>query len=402
MKRIIGVISAVALAFLGSPGSAQEIVAPTKEPATLPKDLPMAPETQSGGMPLDMPEKPQRHLRFWGDAEMLIWWTKAQKIPALAVAGSPPSVVIGDQKAEAEEQLGGRFSAGFWINDYVGLEGGYFFLGDRGQRFLADNSSTPGLARPFVSLQEGVDPITGNPLPLITNVTSLPIDSMKVEVFNRLQGANVDVAWNLATSERCQLTLLTGFRFVKLEDGLDIAAVSPDKQTTVLDSFHTRNDFYGGGIGLRADTSWRRWHLSSLIKLTIGGNEEQVRVSGLTLAGGKPVLPSNGFLAQSLPTSDLVLTTNVPGDGRGAFAFMPEVNVNLGYQITQHWRVFGGYSVLYLTECLRAGDQIDPGINQTLSTPTPLTQVALPRPTLPLSKSDYWAQGASFGIEVRY
>ena len=45
------------------------------------------------------------------------------------------------------------------------------------------------------------------------------------------------------------------------------------------------------------------------------------------------------------------------------FAVVPEVGFNVGYQVTPHLKFFVGYSMLYWSRVLRAGDQVDPMID---------------------------------------
>jgi hypothetical protein len=77
---------------------------------------------------------------------------------------------------------------------------------------------------------------------------------------------------------------------------------------------------------------------------------------------------------------------------------VPEVGLTVGYQCTDHWRVFGGYNFLYWSSVARAGEQIDPRVN-AFSTLIP----GSPRvPAFPFHSEDFWAQGLTLGVEYRY
>ena len=85
---------------------------------------------------------------------------------------------------------------------------------------------------------------------------------------------------------------------------------------------------------------------------------------------------------------------------------LPEVGVNVGYQVTDSLRAFTGYNFLFLSSVLRPGDVIDPVIDIT-NVPrfgqglNPIPS-GLNRPAPILNDSTYWAQGISFGLEWRY
>ena len=45
---------------------------------------------------------------------------------------------------------------------------------------------------------------------------------------------------------------------------------------------------------------------------------------------------------------------------------VPEVGINLGFQLTNNLKIYGGYSFLYWTNIVRPGDQIDTTVNPNL------------------------------------
>ena len=48
---------------------------------------------------------------------------------------------------------------------------------------------------------------------------------------------------------------------------------------------------------------------------------------------------------------------------KNAFAFIPELDVNAGFQLTKRLRLYVGYTLLWVSTVARAGEQIDPTIN---------------------------------------
>ena len=80
---------------------------------------------------------------------------------------------------------------------------------------------------------------------------------------------------------------------------------------------------------------------------------------------------------------------------------VPELGVRAGVQVTEHARVFVGYNFLYMSNVVRAGDQIDLRVNPNQLAPNN----SLGGPALPAftpKTTDFWAQGISLGLELRY
>src|SRR5262249_44828964 len=131
----------------------------------------------------------------------------------------------------------------------------------------------------------------------------------------------------------------------------------PGNRFIVNDSFATRNRFYGGQLGL--DGEWRlgRFFLGGVVKVGLGQTHQEVDIAGMqqlfTPAGGKTAF--NGGL--------LALPSNSGHFSRDQFSVVPEIGLKLGYNVTENVRVFVGYDLIYWTNVLRPGDQIDTTLN---------------------------------------
>ncbi len=64
-------------------------------------------------------------------------------------------------------------------------------------------------------------------------------------------------------------------------------------------------------------------------------------------------------------------------------------------------RVHAGYSFLYWSEVVRAGDQVDLVVNPDLL-PPPLPGASPLRPAFQFQGTGIWAQGIDLGIEFRF
>jgi hypothetical protein len=80
---------------------------------------------------------------------------------------------------------------------------------------------------------------------------------------------------------------------------------------------------------------------------------------------------------------------------------VPELNVRLAYQVTPRLAACVGYTFLYWSDVVRAGDQIDQTVNATLI-PPPAAPSGPARPAFGFRSTDFWAQGLDLGLELHY
>ena len=62
----------------------------------------------------------------------------------------------------------------------------------------------------------------------------------------------------------------------------------------------------------------------------------------------------------------LALSSNIGTFHKNSFSVVPEVDATLSYHINEHWRLFAGYDLLYWTNVVRPGQQIDRTLDETL------------------------------------
>jgi len=137
-----------------------------------------------------------------------------------------------------------------------------------------------------------------------------------------------------------------------------------------------------------------RWTFDLLGKVALGDTHERIIIDGTTARtfGGVTEVQPGGLLA---------LPTNIGAVNHDRFAVVPELGLKLGYQITPHIKFTVGYTFLYWSEVVRAGDQIDTTVNVT-RIPFGTTPVGPARPA-PLGKTnDFWAQGVNLGLEFKF
>lgn len=366
------------------------------------------------------PEDPIFWHCLWVRPEYLLAWTKHYPVPVPLVTvntvGNPGAlnqpgtkVVIGQQDIDSEIRHGGRLTAGCFLDHCHtwALEGSYFYLVERSVGRTVGSSGQPGsplLSIPFFDVTTAMDSATflANPGRFAGTAT--------LTMENWVQGAEINFLYDLSTSMGIGIHLLGGFRYVNVHENLTFATSSPNIPPAPADVFRTsdgfraRNHYIGPQAGVRLECAWGAWFVNCTTKFSIGGMSERVDIDGVLLTNdvtnfGPVVALPGGYFAQP---------TNTGTYDRNRFAFVPEGEIHIGYQLT-HWaRIFAGYSVLYLSEIARPGNQIDPWINPTQSPAiggfdtSVATFVGQPRPSFNLNLADFWVQAVNLGFELRY
>ncbi len=168
----------------------------------------------------------------------------------------------------------------------------------------------------------------------------------------------------------------------------------------MLDDFRTQNHFYGGNIGVGGWWYWGRWSINPNIQVALGDN-----VQFLDISGSQRFVSPTGQ-TQNFTGGLLALPSNIGHFRNNAFSVVPEVGINLGYNITPGIRAFVGYNFLYWTNVIRPGTSIDRSLDVTQIpnfpvSPTPAPVAGL-HPAPLFHQVGLWAQGISFGLQFAY
>jgi hypothetical protein len=365
---------------------------------------------------------------FWVRGEYLLWWLKDQSLPPLvttsatqASAGrlglSDTSVLYGGDVDEKVRQ-GFRITLGsapfILMNDTcfrLGFEGSFFLLEQSNEGFSAASTGTPVLARPFINALTGQSSAAQVANLLLTNRTGgLALRGVNGRIAisdpSDLRGADLNAALVLGNDDLAQVHMLCGVRYLYLQERLDIredlfepanaAAGIRETMFGVEDRFRTRNEFLGGQLGLRSTARLGDFTLEWQGKVALGSTHQSVLIEGATtttVAGGTPVSSTGGLLA---------LPTNIGLYTRDRFTIVPELALNLGYQLTPCLRGFIGYNFLWWSTVVRPGPQIDASVNPNVLPPAAATQAGPARPAFRGVGSDLWVQGLTLGVEFTY
>jgi Putative beta barrel porin-7 (BBP7) len=358
------------------------------------------------------------HSRFYGSAEYLFWWIKGFSTPPLVTAGPPASngilgqpgttVLYPNDPITANVRQGFRVSLGYWLSPKWAIDGSFFFTGRRGENFAIASDELPGLAlaRPFTSAN------TGQNTSELVGFPNVLDGFVSVRTRSQMYGFELNAKRNLWDNCNSRLDLIGGYRYVQLRENLDVneqvrslpgAAqfnIPVGIEAAVSDGFRTANHFHGGQIGVAYERTWGRWVFDGKAKVALGVVHQSADVVGTTtiLAGNRTPNQPGGLLA---------LNSNSGHIDRNVFGVVPEVSLNLGYNVTDHLRIFVGYNFLYMNNVIRPGGLIDSTLDERsipdfLSSPSAAPVASQTRPLTKLSGEDVWIQGVNFGLLFRW
>lgn len=355
----------------------------------------------------------------WFNAEYLMWWTKDSHLPAIVTTGPTTGggllgakgtgTLLGGGNVDYGIDSGARFGGGMWLDDghCVGFEADYLFLSTaRTDDIISADGSAKSklLARPFydLAIKGQNSDIFADP-GLNSGYTSVHTDSF-------LQGLDDNILVNVCCGCDGRVDALGGFRWLQLREDVGIHEHSviicncvnpfPANHGNSIDSYDlygTHNNFYGGNMGLQAEMCRDNWFLRVEGQVALGDTHEAADLQGLT------VITTPAGVQTIRPAGLLNVNGNIGHYSRDVFAVIPELGVAVGYQLTDHVRLFVGYSFLYWSNVLRAGDQVVLVSNSNRAgSSTTYNPTAAGAPGYTFHSTDYWAQGVNFGIEVRY
>ena len=281
----------------------------------------------------------------------------------------------------------------------------YFTLGDRDTNFFANSTDFPTLGRPIYDMllnQQSTEPVNGSIAVMTNDYFQSAGATLTYNVWNC--GVRYEAGAGCDSDDECQccipvprnfrMDVLVGFRYYNLSDLVLVNETTTVANTAVntfqiQDSFRARNDFYGSELGLRTRATRGRWALDILMKLAAGNTHETVTIAGLT---------------SGLPGGVLASGANQGVFQRDQFTMIPELRLEVGYQLTRHIRTYAGYDILYWGCVQRAADQIDLQVDplNVRSDPRFAPAAGLPAPTFPDRQTAFWAQGVTAGLEVKF
>jgi hypothetical protein len=363
--------------------------------------------------------------RNWVSAELLMWWNQGAQVPALVTTSSPAfngivgtgdtRVLLGGSFGDTYH-IGGRLGGGHWFDDcqYRGFDWRVFWVDPGSANFSAGVPPYALLARPFNNVNPTITTpaIGAGPSAEVVAGVGVATGAVTAQMRSTLWGAEANYRRFLHGNGANRLDALVGYRYLDLSEtltitesfaripGSDMTIGTPAVSGVITDRFRTDNHFHGGQIGLAASRQRGRWSLNGRATVAFGTVFQSADINGaqrLTFADGTVTTTPGGLLA--------VPGANIGHFSQTRFAVVPEVGLNLGYQVTSHMKVFVGYNFLYLSSAVRPGETIDTNIDAA-RVPNLLPMSGVPvspaQPMPRLSTSGYYIQGINFGLIYRW
>lgn len=367
-----------------------------------------------------------RVSRFWFGAEFLAWSTKRASLPPLATTGDaadpipgalgqPGTRVLFGGGGDGSNRLlpGFRLRGGYALSNDWGVEAGGFWLQERSIQFAAQSgvNGLPIIARPVVDASTGTEGSFANSFP---GVLAGGIAISSSSSFWGLEANATKVVSPAGGSASPRVEMLIGTRYLRLHDQLRIqdnlsptapglltflgGPADPPATMSDFDQFAATNDFYGAQLGARASMTADRWALSGTGKLALGVTRQVVSIDGATS------LMTPGAATLTAPGGVLAQLTNIGTYRSNQFSYVPELELNAGYAIFPNAVIRIGYNVIYWSNVVRAGEQIDRTVNFSLppSSASFGAPGGPPRPAFAFNRTDYWAQGLNAGLIFRF
>jgi hypothetical protein len=365
--------------------------------------------------------------RFWGSVEYLLWWIRNGPISSPLVttgtsAGNPPGalgqpgtqVLFGDRAMDYGAFSGMRLGAGVYLNNWLSVEGSYFALERRSVQFNAasDPSGNPFLLRPVFNVQDGFEEAFGIAVP--DPALGPWAGSVHIDSHTRLQGWELNLAASRWSNDCWSFGVLAGFRALDLNEDLNIlenitpiqagvlsfggGPADPPSTMVVYDGMHTVNHFYGGQVGGRLTWQQDRLSVNLTVKVALGGTQQTENINGAS------TLLTPGAAPVTLPGGVLATTSNIGIFHHSTFSVVPEVGINVGWNITENLKATFGYNFLYWSQVIRPGNQIDHNNNPSL---VPTSQffgngLGSNVPAVNFRETGFWAQGLTFGLVLTF
>ena len=356
--------------------------------------------------------------RFKVTNEYLMWWSSGYRTPTLLTTGpttsdgilgnSGVSTLFGNQDVGNNLHNGYRLSFEYWFSERWAVDGRFFFLSSAGDSVAFSSDAYSLLARPFTDV---------NPSRSFSEViASSGAYSGGIIFQNSTYAWGADLNARRKLYEGCCFNVdgLFGYRYMNLTEQFTITEQSlrtnPTSTTgfvdsngtihgaSAFDSFRTSNRFNGANIGLSIGFTRGKWDFDLRGTAAFGINQASVDISG-----GQTVYYTNGNKTTT-GGGLLALDSNSGHHTSSHFSVIPEATFNVGYNITPRARIFVGYNIIYWSNVLRPGAQINTTIDSARipnfgNTNTPLTPA---QPNWTANYTNYIAQGLNLGFSFKW
>lgn len=351
---------------------------------------------------------------FHFEAEYLLWFTTRQKLGPLVTSGplgdpipgalgqQHTTILVGGETGDRNVHNGIRLSAGLGLDhaEEFSLLGSFFWLQQTAGLHVVGGNGDPAdpvVARPFndvIAHVQNADPV------IVPGVAS---GFIRVDTPRNLYGADVNLRYHYRYEQDTRLVFMLGARYLALDEGLNITEQSrdlpglgaPGNLYSLGEHWRTRNRFYGGQVG--SEYSFRVGPLTLDLtgKLALGPTKR-----ALDTNSGIRIDEPNSMVTVNANNALYISPLNAGHFSRTSLAFVPEAMFKVNYDFNDHIRLTAGYSVLYISDVIRPGDQVDQNVVvQPVGAPALIPPpAALPR----LHSGSFWAHGLDAGLRISF
>lgn len=341
---------------------------------------------------------------LWGTVDYMFVWTKGRTLPPLVTTSTNPldegvlgrpttTVLFGGDKIGRDLQSGARIFAGKWLGDDDSVGAAIRFMGLEGDRsnFHQSSLGNPLLAVPFFN----ADPLVAAPDSVMA-ATGAITGSIGAKTSNDVYSTEALLRVAVRRAYDYRIDLIGGYHNTVIDDGLAMNTILQQGATLIhfRDDFNARNEFHGGSIGFLAERGNGPWTASLLAKISVGRLFEEVRINGenvTNVGGGAPAIAAGGIFAQP---------TNIGTYFRHDTIYVPEIGLNANRQLNDHWDFSIGYTFMYWSKVVLAGDQIDTTIDGGLLQGGAGNGIR--RPLFQFRETDFFLHAMTFGLNYRY
>ena len=275
-------------------------------------------------MPVEQAPAPQ----YFTMQEQSFWYINAEALFLhMSKAGDQPVVV----NANGENVLsttsknpgftpGARFALGFALNDVSTIELSYFGL----SQWTSNAAYVTGAS----DLQ-----LPGDLGPATTDFKNS--NAFFTTYKSELNNAELNHLW---ATDSPDIKFITGFRYLNLREFYDINSVPSDGISSDY-RITTRNQLYGGQIGLKLKKEWGGFGVSLITKSGIYGNSTRQQT----------------YLGDNSNVDTLRDSTS----NGTSVAFVNELNPNIHARLNSTWNLRAGMDFLCISGVSRAPNQLD-------------------------------------------
>ncbi|GAA5505373.1 hypothetical protein Rcae01_00817 [Novipirellula caenicola] len=352
-----------------------------------------------------------RRDRWFANFELLLMFRSGDYLPPLFTTGPETAtnpgqlglastrILAGGGEFHNELTAGGRLTIGTWLDECRSRSMVFrgWAAGDETYNFSADQSTTPVITRPFLNVT------TGQTASQDTQVVATPgftnSGFANAHASSSVYGADLSIRQHAYSRYGGTVDVLYGYQYMHMSEDLITSSTSTAGEDNpaplgsviaIRDSFDARNDFHGGQIGIATRYREGCWSFNSLFKVAAGNLRREATLAGQTQTSNGPTFTD--------PNGLLVRSTNAGERSDDTFAWVPEIDLSLGWRYFPRFDVTVGYHIIAMTDALQVSGLIDDQLASNLADP-------VSDPLRPSSKMDYktfYVHGIHFGLQYVY